>query len=390
MPIRTEKHEILKIFWPAMLENDFSEKTCQRFIDYIDSELLILTTQAGRFAITDRGDALRIVLVLKEKRHLPLSTVLQEIIKLNEIAPYDEESLARCRASAELAARMWLTVSIDTFSVSASSQSIPPPEKLAWIDDKVALNDLIDEHFSKSADKSETHQQIPPHLTIAELYFRYNYKIRWTDSLLDHLQINQQGEIKEITVYEHLFCLQNHLRYTEESALPPQIVEEAIDTLNLLFPISWGERKITRKFLRKEKRKFYKLDRCGRSRQLDLGHYHYWRRNIEQLMTIMAHPPRGWRQVIFDKERRNLERVATFWIGAVATILAIIALVLGILTTKLAYEANRLAERSNALAMDSVNLAREANRLATRSFELDRRQACAEPNATDSIADFCL
>ncbi|KAK3346457.1 hypothetical protein B0T25DRAFT_437752, partial [Lasiosphaeria hispida] len=125
-----------------------------------------------------------------------------------------------------------------------------------------------------------------------------------------------------ITVYEHKICLWNHLRFKDDTALSTAVLEEAIDTLNLLFPFRDAS---TEALLKRDYRPFYGLGYFGRRKTLDISDYPYWRKRIEELEQILDGPPSGLQQLALDRNRSN---VAT----AVA-VLAVAGLVAGVLST---------------------------------------------------------
>ncbi|KAI5465112.1 hypothetical protein BGZ63DRAFT_169926 [Mariannaea sp. PMI_226] len=382
-------HHLLRTLWPEVPKNDFSEKVYSRYIDHLKSELSILETLPDCFAATDQAEELEILGIVKQTTATPQYQVLEKVGARYGFQPSNQQGQTRCQASVELAARIWLTVNIDSFKFAAASQAIPLPARTGWDDRQMSLRMLVLNQFPTSTAGQQPSEQIPSSLNMMELCSRSKYSVRWTHNLSEHLTITEERGSNVILVYEHLICLLNHRRYPEDSGLPREIVEEAIDTFVLLFPLSSPK---VKRFLRREEREFYALgyDGRGQKRQLQLDHYRYWRKSIVQMIAIMARPPRGWRQAILDKERRNFEQVVTIWVGAFATIITVVALVFGILSTLLALEANKLAAEANSLANESLKLGREANKLARDAYELDRRQACLGHNATEDLPEFCL
>lgn len=380
--ISVDGHGLVRALWPEVPKQDFPDQTYARLISYVESELRMLISSKGSSS-TDFHDELNILSILKEEKDSPRHVVL-EVVRVR-CGIQDE---AQCRALIELAARIWLTINIDSFGIATIGYASPPPAKVTWNDKEISLRTLVQNQFPTSVTDYQSGEQIPLSLTMMELCSRSKYSVRWTHNLLEHLTIREERGSGVILVYEHIICLLNHRKYPDHSAIPEAIVEEALDTFVVLFPL---EDKRTKRFLKREKREFYSVGYGGRGckRQLQLDHYQYWRKSMAQMGGIMANPPRGWRQAILDTERRNFEQVSTIWFGAIATVLTVVALVFGVLSTLLAMSANRLATEANSLANESLNLGREANKLARDAYELDRRQACLEPNATENLPEFC-
>ncbi|ROW17254.1 hypothetical protein VPNG_01009 [Cytospora leucostoma] len=134
-----------------------------------------------------------------------------------------------------------------------------------------------------------------------------------------------------IMIYEHKICLWNHLRMAQDRnnvpVLPLPLVEEAIDTLNLLFPFS---KKSTKSFLRRHGKSFHGLGKCGRATQYDLQEYHYWRKEIGDLAEALSQQPRGRAQFILNKDGTNTLAFWTFWTAVVFGLLGTIGATMGV------------------------------------------------------------
>lgn len=158
--------------------------------------------------------------------------------------------------------------------------------------------DLVQRHFdskreaceklSKTGRNAPQQRELEQRLTMEHLSSHYGYNLRWTGNLAEHLQIDLKS--REIAVFEHKICLRNFQRFGGLNVpLPADVVGEALNTLNLLFPLS---DKSTKSFLR-NKRSFYGLGHCGRDRQLVSSAYRYWRTEIDSLANIVLETPRG-------------------------------------------------------------------------------------------------
>lgn len=179
----------------------------------------------------------------------------------------------------------------------------------------------------------------------------------------EHLRVDH--EFKKIAIFEHKICLWNFQRSREMHVpLPADVVAEALDTLNLLFP--WSD-KSTKSFIQ-DKKGFYGLGQCNLDRQLDRSAYRYWRTEIDSLAKVLLEPPRGRAQLFVDVDGKNALEVWTFWTAVLFGILAVIGVVTGIYSSvcaKLAYDVGVL------------------------QYQLALAQACSEENATDLLPGFC-
>ncbi len=198
--------------------------------------------------------------------------------------------------------------------------------------------------------------RIDPRMTIAYLSYHGRIMVLWTSNLADHLSIDWKNRV--ITVYEHKISLWNHLKYTKQQLIPRDVLEEAIDTLNLLFPLNDAG---TRDFLRQNGKPFYGLGYCNREQCYDLEKYSYWRGRVAELMEIMNEEPSGLQQLLLSKDGRNLLQFATFWVAVAVAILTIVSIVSG--TVQTVY--------------------------ALKQYNLAVAQACATPGSAELLPRYC-
>jgi len=393
---RAQEHELFRVLWPKLPVDEPLGEVSQKFVDHMENELKILETQGGCFPPMTRAAMIRVIATLREKMADTLADIINHLASKEQLEP---KKMAKYRASVELAARIWLTVNVDSFALAPASQAFPPAETPTW-DVNASLQSLVKTKFPDPSPAGHTLAMIPSRLTMVELCSGYKCRVRWTSNLLDHLKIRYHGRFTEITFYEHLLFLDYHLQYADETPFPKAMLEEAIDTFNLFFPVPPETRieKSTRRFLDNNDRNFHLLGLCGRERRfLELDKYRYWRPNIQKLVEIVSGPAPTWKKVfLLDRDTRNLEKVLTVWIAIVATALAFITFIFGILAIVLAFQANsletasvELAREANGIAREALAAAQEANRIAVDSFELDRLQACLAPNATEGMSQFC-
>ncbi|RBR24529.1 uncharacterized protein FIESC28_02725 [Fusarium coffeatum] len=191
--------------------------------------------------------------------------------------------------------------------MNLGASEIGRQDLLPWQDGQ-PLQELVYSHF-KACPSTEN------------LASNYGYAINWTHDLSDHLAID--WKYKEITVYEHKIHLFNHLRFPDNAIIPEDIVAEAIDTLNLLFPF---QDDATKRFLDKEKKLFYGLGFCNRPRKLDLDDYTFWRDRIEDLGYILRQPAVGLHQLRLDKGGSNMLQISAFWITVVLGLVTLVSI----------------------------------------------------------------
>ncbi|KAF2106619.1 hypothetical protein BDV96DRAFT_590896 [Lophiotrema nucula] len=214
----------------------------------------------------------------------------------------------------ELCIRIWLTINVKSPSIAVGpvyQHDVP----IKWTEDR-SLQDLIRVRFKKCAASGNPRYRtrLEGKFTAAYLVNVCEMKLHWTDNLTDHLC--QDPDQHVFTVYKHKICLLNHSKSKDGCPIPKDVLEEALDTLDLLFP--FGD-PATKQLLKKENQLvFYQLGNRARDRELDLSRYEYWREELDDLVDSFRKPPRSWKQLATD--RRNLMEWAAFWVAVMVAI----------------------------------------------------------------------
>lgn len=346
-----EKISALQQLWPSVTKQQYQDENWRRFIQYMDLELEKLRDNHSLFSIEDRSQAIQIIELLRLN-----SSHSREKLSIMAMSRTPQE-LGAVHRSLELAARLWLTINIDSFHLTSYTVR-GHARALVWQDGD-SLREAISSHFEpKPAPIYEG--RIRPILTMAYLETRHGFQVRWTHNLAEHLSID--WKYRTVTVYEHLICLWNHLE-AGTTVIPKSILEEAIDTINLLFP---SEKKETQDYLRKHGRTFWKLGYCKGKRDLGVGRYLHWQDSVQQLMDIIGEPKTGLQQFRLDKERKNTLEFATFWTATVVALLTIVSIIFGTAAT--------------------VYTIKQYN-VAVKAYNLQRAQACMTSGA--SLPQYC-
>lgn len=181
---------------------------------------------------------------------------------------------------------------------------------LQW-DSNQSISAVISSAFPTKGTTTDN-EAIDPKLTLEYLSSSYGFKVVFIDNLRDHLTIQPTADQPWLLVYQHKIFLKNELRFG--SLLPRPLVEEALDTLNLLMP--YDDEK-TATFLRRRSLKdFHSLGPCGRSRKTDLADYKYFGDRISQLCAVIkGEPPPGIHQILPGRHGSNLREFLNFWIA---------------------------------------------------------------------------
>jgi hypothetical protein len=343
--------ELIRKFWPDLdlKKEEMHEQYYASFFDYIGRELASLKQHRYRFSAGSFDETFNIMKELKESRAHPRKTIMMTLQR--NLLDYDNEALLR---SIELTLRLCLTLNIRSDAVAVG----PVQAHLSSIDweDDISLEQLVQAQFISSKDLPKgSNTRIDPAFTAAYLTGVCRVKIHWTDNLADHLRFDRKWRV--VTVYQHKICLINHSKSSDSSIIPLSVLEEAIDTLNLLFP--FGD-PATKCFLLREKKLFYGLGLCSRPRKLDLRAYSYWRDQLLELIDAYNEPPHNWWQLFSD--RRNKMQWATFWIAFFVFILTLISIACGTVSTI----------------------------YSIKQYNLALAQACSTPLATSLLPSFCM
>jgi hypothetical protein len=317
-----EKISALQKLWPGIEKQQYQDDQWTRFFQYMDLELAKLRDNRSLFSIADRSEVLQLIEILRLNESHPKETLSKMVVPRES---KDQAELGAIHRSLELAARLWLTINVDSFQLTSYLAYIQS-KSISWQDGD-SLGGTISAYF-KPKPVPTREGRIRPILTMAYLEARHGFQVRWTHNLAEHLTIDWR--CRTVTVYEHLICLWNHLESGGLQVIPRKILEEAIDTLNLLFP---SESKETQDYLRKHGRTFWKLGYCKGKRALEVCRYFYWRDNVQQLMDVIEEPTTGFQQFRLDKDRKNMLEFATFWTAAVVAFLTVLSIVFGTVAT---------------------------------------------------------
>jgi len=300
------------------------------------------------------------------------ASTIEELLKLVDRlrGGAGQSEVIEISRSLELAATIWLPASID-------STEEPGLGYLQWPRNKT-LAQCMEDFFAGDPIEPPRGKQsrVPSSFSLPYLCSRYQFSIKWTDNLARHLEIDWRND--EIIVYEHLISLRNHLRYSTHCPIPKGILEEAIDTINLLFP----QTREVRRFLERRGISFAALGPCGRKRQLDLAAYRFWHGNIVELVEILGERPPGWRQLWLDRDRRNFLAWATFWMALLVAVLTVVSIVFGVVSTV-------YGVKSYQLGVDSYSLGVESLEMAIAQLELAVAELCGNEEIAAKVPDHC-
>ncbi len=362
---------LVRSIWPSIpqLPSLATRDHYAAFLGAAQSEIHSFNTGAGGSTLQVVGIC-RLVQVLRGAQDLSKQHVIDHVrglVPTSEPTPVSDDTVCKM---IESGLRIWLTMDVPLASSHLSGPYASAPlsqtSSVRWTEDS-SIKNTIWNHFQtyKSSGRHDPGTRIDSVLTMEHVANEYGYSIHWTSNLSDHLIIDRDGARGEITIYEHKICLVNHLA-AQVPVFPKDLLEETIDTLNLLFPFEDGS---TKGFLRKRGKTFYGLGRCGRERVLELDKYVYWKARIEDLMDILKGQPQGLQQLRLDKRRQNLMQIFTFWVAATVALLTVMSFVFGMLSTV---------------------YAKKQYDISVLQYQLSLAQACSAEGAPVLLPAFCL
>jgi hypothetical protein len=327
---RNQAGDLVRGFWPTLSQNnDATEQRCDaKFLQHIKNEFEPLLRRRECYAVADLKDIFKIVEVLRQLCTRPLSEVLQALS-----TQFPNIELAKLRRSVELSVRLWLTLNISSYAI-ALGPTFANEVPLDW-EDVVSLEDVARKRFVKNQRSSRI--KVDPKFTAANLAKTCGIAINWTDYIDGHLGFDSERQV--LTVYRHKVCLVNFLDGEDGCPIPRDLLNEALHTLNLLFP--FGDLATKQLLFKENQQSFYGLGNCNRSRQLDLATYSYFREELEHLLDAFSRPPRTWKQLAID--RRNKMEWAAFWITILVGLLTVVSIPCNIIQATYSVKAYRVA-----------------------------------------------
>jgi hypothetical protein len=339
--LKTEhKCGLINAFWPHLhlAEQDYIEEDYAAFFEFIGRTLQGLHPHAPKFASQELDGLLAMVCTLRTNRTLGRKAIIETIKKdyLNTC----EFAVAR---SIELTVRLWLGINVSAKRLSVGPRN-PRDSRIDW-QDHHSLDQMVSAQFPYGANKTAlTEFPLDESFTAVNLKNVCRLHIRWTDNLMDHLRLEGPRGQRSLSIYRHKICLINHRKGPEPKIIQEEILDEAIRTLDLLFP--FGDPK-TEEFLENEKVQLCIVDLLELPRATDLDEFKYWRNNLAQLVNLLNGPPETVVQTLLDT--RNLGQFVTLWVAIFGIFL--LTILFGILSTIYSVKQYRLAIKSYELAL---------------------------------------
>ncbi|WQF77447.1 hypothetical protein CDEST_02461 [Colletotrichum destructivum] len=314
----------------------------------------------------------RIMRFVQESTHKPLETVLDGLLTHGPSSSRNQHE--RYSAIVCVAASLCTMTRIRPHVIT----DMEPETTKVWRTEE-SLNNIITQLFETTSPTESNSRSIDQKLTIGHLAQYHNCRVVWTDRLDKHLSIQRHHSDRIVLIFQHKIWLSAHLGQNERCLVPPELICETLDTLNLLFPHNDQQ---TKSFLHKQGQKFYSLGYCGRDRKLNLSDYPHWGNKIEELLDMLEGPRSGIWHFLPRPDKRNLLESANFWIATAAALLAFVGFILGLMSIVYAKWSYDISRESLVVSRDSLELTRI-------QYLLSLAQACSDANEARLLPDFC-
>ncbi|KAK0511994.1 hypothetical protein JMJ35_005122 [Cladonia borealis] len=258
----------------------------------------------GQVSVQTHREILRIVSFLQAN----LSR--GEIVTKLHVQCGDEDLVA---ASIDLAARIWLTLSIGTLP-----NSLSPGTSVAWNDG--CLSSTV--HSVWSLPQLSDSIKLPKSFHAANIEKIAGIKIEWTSNLADHLRL--EDDDTRVLIYHQLSFLEIH-KEDRRSIFPDGLIEETICTMGLLIP---SADKTSRNWFHKKQKELGLDPKAGTYGPLNaakrqIEHFKYWRDRLTVLkQTFDESEPKTISLWWYD-DRKKVQWY-TFWIAALVLLLTIL------------------------------------------------------------------
>jgi hypothetical protein len=350
-----QKCAIIKALWPHLdlTEQDYIDEDYTVLLSFWGKTLQNLHHHASKFATQEWDGLLSMVTSLNSNRTMKKRAQVEDFKKA-----YLNTSDAAIIRSIELTTRLWLGINVCSKGLSIGPTN-PRDCRIDWRDDQ-SLDEMITAQFCRiSGEQQFSHISFDESFTAVNLKNICRLHIRWTDNLIDHLKLEGPRGQRQLSIYRHKLCLINHRKGPRPTIIPADVLDEAIRTLDLLFP--FGDPK-TESFLDDAKVLLWTVSPSDSLRAPELDDFRYWRSNLAQLSNLLHGPPETVMQTLLDT--RNVSQFATIWVAILGV--SLLTIIFGILST--IYSAKQY-------------------HVAVKSYELALAQACQQ--ASTPLPGFC-
>ncbi|WQF79431.1 hypothetical protein CDEST_04445 [Colletotrichum destructivum] len=350
--------------WPALAADNYKPNQYTRLATYVREVQVRFNYQPDLYLPDAAGMIPEITGTIRRSSHKARDIAMDDF----KAGHWQESSKESVQLTACFAATLCATTNV----AIARDQALTEAASTVW-EAGASLRDALRQWFKIQQPPQVTEMEsrtVDPKLTMSYLAVNHGFHVDWTNHLNEHLAINWKTKV--ISIYQHKLWLASHLQSPEQCILPMDLVGEALDTLNLLFPYDDAP---TKSFLAKQAQQFYSLGFCGRERRLDLLAYPRWNRRLEELSSVLQGPRDGIRQLLPDRGRPDLLESVNFWIAVFVAGLTVTSFIFGVITV--------------IYAKWAFEISKESLELTRQQYLLSLAQACSNPQEATLLPEFC-
>ncbi|KAL6719214.1 hypothetical protein ACLMJK_003451 [Lecanora helva] len=297
---------IESIFDTSLTEHNFEAANGfhSYFYDWYEDQV---QAAACHTSIMTYGELLNIL------SHIRLDQSRENLLdKLLQDQPLAEKE--RLDASINLAAKLWMTVSIGHVK-----QALPSGSVILW--EKGRLSETVYTTLWPQPQLSEK-IKLPRTFTAANLERIAGLEIGWTSNLADHLCLKDDD--KRVMLYHQVSFLELHQK-NQTAAFPPHLIEETLSTLGLLIPTT---DKRSRTWFHQKQRTLNLDPKAGSygplptsARQIE--HFHFWRDRLIILKQTFDEVEPHTLSLWWNDDRKKVQWY-TFWVAALVLVLTVV------------------------------------------------------------------
>jgi hypothetical protein len=330
------------LFWPNSHFDLYGldDSPHSEFLDFVANELQHVREYQTSFAAQTLDTTFAIIQKIRDNRQRTCQDIVHDLS--TQFVNFDSAAIRR---SLELSMRLWLTLNTKSSDITVGPVYVG--EAYVEWHTNVSLDGLVQKHFARSNQSSPFagRTRYDPAVTAAYLVTACGMRLLWTDDIASHLQFDLNRLV--LSVYRHKICLVNHLENQDRCPIPPDLLDEILDTMNLLFP--FGDMATKQLLMKEGQKSMYTLGSCNRTRKIDLSHYQYFGEELQHLVGFFDKTPRTWKQLAFD--RRNKLEWSAFWVTVLVGILTLVSIPCNIIQATYSVKAYHiaLAQGSNTM-----------------------------------------
>lgn len=312
-----DKVALVQLLWRSGSTNLGGDQAaiCTALIRHLEDESSSVREHQSSFVTVTLHEIADMIDTLQSGSSRTLTELIEE--KRKQVINFDADSYQR---SLELCVRLWLTTNVNSWAVVVGRTSYLE-QRLDWSGHD-SLQDLASRAFVKKTTLPirQGGASIDSIFTADYLVSSCGFRLVWTNYLSSHLKLDPSRRF--LLVFRHKQYLQLQCNGATSGPINSDVFDEALDTLNLLFP--YGDDSTEQLLIRHREQDFYELGTCGRKRLLDLERYKYWREELQTLLEVFNSPPRNWRQLALD--RRNKLEWSAFWVTVMVAFLTLVSI----------------------------------------------------------------